>query len=84
MPPSMQIFSPVIKPALSEQRNRTILAMSMGVPTRPAGCCEASAPVYILYEVSIQPGEMELTRIFPARLTARAWVSAEIPPFAAV
>ena len=31
MPPSMQIFSPVIKPALSELRNITIEAMSSGL-----------------------------------------------------
>ena len=44
MPPSMQMFSPVMKPALSEQRYITMLAMSMGLPTRPAGCCVASGP----------------------------------------
>ena len=35
-------------------------------------------------DMSIQPGEMELTRTFPAKLTARAWVRAEMPPLAAV
>jgi len=34
--------------------------------------------------VSIHPGEMLLTRAFPARLTASAWVSAAMPPLAAV
>ena len=37
-----------------------------------------------VYAVSIQPGEMELTRTRPARLTAREWVRAAIPPLAAV
>ncbi len=32
MPPSMQIFSPEMKPALSEHRNSTIFAMSIGLP----------------------------------------------------
>jgi len=36
MPPSMQIFSPVIKPALSEQRKRTAFATPNGSPTRLA------------------------------------------------
>ena len=44
--------------------------------------------VYSPYElapsVPIHPGEMLLTRTLPARLTASAWVSAEIPPLAAV
>jgi NAD(P)-dependent dehydrogenase (short-subunit alcohol dehydrogenase family) len=40
--------------------------------------------VFIVTAVSIQPGEMLFTRTFPARLTASAWVSAAIPPFAAV
>ncbi len=84
MPPSMQIFSPVMKPAMSEQRYITMFAMSMGFPTRPAGCCRASGPSYTWYAVSIHPGEMEFTRTFPAKLAARAWVSAAIPPFAAV
>ena len=43
MPPSMQMFSPVINPAFSEQRKRTISAISSGLPTRPTGCCCASA-----------------------------------------
>ena len=42
IPPSMQIFSPVMNPALSEQRNITIFAISIGLPTRPTGCCKAS------------------------------------------
>ena len=41
---ALWIFSPVMNPALSEQRNSTILAMSIGLPTRPAGCCMASGP----------------------------------------
>ena len=36
------------------------------------------------YSVSIQPGEIELTRTRPERLTASACVSAEMPPLAAV
>ena len=46
-----------------------------------------AAPFYLtklLPVVSIQPGEMELTRTRPARLTASAWVSAAMPPLAAV
>lgn len=36
-------------------------------------------------EISVgQPGEMELTRTLPARLTASAWISAVMPPLAAV
>ena len=84
MPPSMQMFSPVMKPALSEQRNSTMLAMSSGLPTRPAGCWSASGPVHTVSPVSIQPGEMLFTRTLPARLTAMAWVRAEMPPLAAV
>ena len=76
--------SPVIKPAFSEQRNSTILAISIGFPTRWTGCCTASAPVYSVKSVSIHPEEIELTRTLPARLTANAWVNAEIPPLAAV
>ena len=36
MPPSMQIFSPLIKPALSEHKNRIIFEISSGLPTLPA------------------------------------------------
>ena len=84
MPPSMVMFSPVMKPALSEQRNRIISAMSRGVPTRPTGCCRASAPLIFPSAVSIQPGEMLFTRTRPERLTASAWVRALMPPLAAV
>ena len=36
-------------------------------------------------EISVgQPGEMELPRTLPARLTASAWISAVMPPLAAV
>ena len=38
----------------------------------------------IVCVIDIQPGLMEFTRTFPARLTAIAWVSAAIPPLAAV
>ena len=55
-----------------------------GFPTLPTVCCRASAPVISEPVVSIHPGEMLLTRAFPARLTASACVSAAIPPFAAV
>ena len=54
------------------------------IPTRWTDCCTASAPVYSIKSVSIHPGEIELTRTLPARLTANAWVNAEIPPLAAV
>ena len=68
----------------NEQRKSTIWAMSWGVPTRPAGCCFSSAPKNWDPVVSIQPGEMELTRALSRRLTAKAWVRAAIPPLAAV
>ena len=41
-----------------------------------------SAVVFVGY--AGQPGLMELTRTFPAKLTARAWVRAAMPPLAAV
>ena len=43
MPPSIQMISPVMNPALSEHRNRTIFAISIGFPMRPTGCCNAFA-----------------------------------------
>ena len=58
----MQMFSPVMKPALSEARYSTMLAMSIGLPTRPAKCWEASGPSYDLDDVSIMPGERRLVR----------------------
>jgi len=61
-----------------------MLAMSIGLPTRPAKCCVASGPLYSLNDVSIQPGDMELTRTRPARLAASACVSAAIPLLAVV
>ena len=73
-----------MNPALSLQRNSTMWAMSIGLPTRPAGCCVASGPSYAVPVVSIHPGDMEFTLALPARLTAREWVSAAMPPLAAV
>ena len=39
-----------------------MFAMSIGLPTRPAKCWEASGPSYDLDDVSIQPGERRLVR----------------------
>ena len=36
------MFSPVINPAFSEQRNKAISAISSDLPTLPTGCCNAS------------------------------------------
>ncbi len=80
------------KPASGEARNATAAAMSSGMPTRPTGCCARSASLWsgsrrfamrCQGPVSIHPGQIALTRISGPRLTARAWVSASSPPFAA-
>ena len=43
IPPSITMFSPVINPASSEHRNKTIDAISSGVPILPTGCCILSS-----------------------------------------
>ena len=73
MPPSIVMFWPVMKPALSLHRYRTISAITVVVPTRPAGCCCLSCfECSELSVVSIQPGLIQFTRARPARLTAKA------------
>ena len=39
-----------------------MFAMSIGLPTRPAKCWEASGPSYDLDDVSILPGERRIVR----------------------
>ena len=46
MPPSIVMFSPLIKEFRSSQRKRTARAMSAGSPTLCEGCCMMSPSVY--------------------------------------
>ena len=69
MPPSMQMFSSVMKLALSEQRNSTMLAMSSGFPTRPAGKAHAGKAIVLgHYDVPgahpVDQGEIYAVRPF--------------------
>ncbi len=73
-------------------KNKITLAISSALPTLPAGCCKWSAFVssiwfafdfFLIPETSIQPGLMQFTLISGPRLTAKAGVSARIPPLLA-
>jgi len=74
IPPSMQMFSPVMNPALSEHRYMTIEAMSSGLPTRPAGCWTASAVVS-----APGPPESSIKDLLPSKRTQRATFRATLP-----
>ena len=47
-------------------------------------CRQKAGITQAQFAETIHPGEIELTRTLPARLTANACVNAETPPFAAV
>lgn len=91
MPPSIMKFTPLIQEASSDTKNETKEAISSGTPTLLVKCClwskldklDVLGGTYHLL-VSIQPELIEITLIlYLLKLTARACVSAIIPPLEA-
>ena len=81
MPPSMQMSSPVMKPALSEHKNSTIWAMSCGVPVVATRIPGSGVPVVNADGVSglnAEPGSPEslasaLMEIISGQEDWKAW-----------
>ena len=78
MPPSMQMFSPVRKPAFwgAEVEDHIGNVQRIAHPARRLLDRVRAFPDGV--PGVDPPGEMEFTRTFPDRLTARAWVRADI------
>ena len=81
IPPSIVIVSPVIKSC--PHKNKTILEISFGVPTFPAGReALSSSPKFSISSTLIHPGAIQLTNTLGPSDIANACVKATIPPFA--